>query len=136
MKKEEFPTFLNEQPTVIFGRTARELLIIACGCVAGYTVWPHATALLPGAGGVVLGIACAGIPALLSLVVALISIGNRSMEEWLFCWLTYVLIPKIYLYKPLEESVEDFADEKNEKSKQIKQQQGAADDTADAIDED
>jgi hypothetical protein len=135
VKKEEFPTFLNEQPTVIFGRTARELLIIACGCLVGYTVWPHATALLPGAGGVLLGIVCAGIPALLSLAVALIAIANRPMEEWFFCWLTYVLIPKLYLYKPLEESMGDFAEEKDEKSKHTRQQ-GAADDTADAIDED
>ena len=33
MQKEEFPTFLNEQPTIIFGRTGRELLIIVCGIV-------------------------------------------------------------------------------------------------------
>jgi hypothetical protein len=39
MKKEEFPTFLNEQPTVVFGRTTRELLIISIGLAGGYLIW-------------------------------------------------------------------------------------------------
>jgi hypothetical protein len=43
VQKEEFPTFLNEQPTIIFGRTGRELLIIVCGIVTGYTTWGSVT---------------------------------------------------------------------------------------------
>jgi len=39
MNKEEFPTFLNEQPKVIFGRTGRELLIIVLGIIGAYTLW-------------------------------------------------------------------------------------------------
>ncbi len=39
MKKEEFPTFLNEQPTVVFGRTTRELLVILVGLTGAYLVW-------------------------------------------------------------------------------------------------
>ncbi|HZR38510.1 MAG TPA: DUF3487 family protein [Ktedonobacteraceae bacterium] len=131
MKKEEFPTFLNEQPTVIFGRTTRELLIIVCGLVAGYTAWGNISILLPGTGGTVLGITCAVLLTLLSIAVALISIASRPMEEWLFCWLTYTLMPKLYIYKPLEENREDPADEKSKN-----EQQSDTDNTADAIDED
>ncbi len=133
MKKEEFPTFLNEQPTVIFGRTTRELLIIACGCAGSYVIWNNTRVLLPGPGGIALGVACAIAPALLSIVIALISIGNRPLEEWFLCWLTYTFMPRIYLYKPLEESMDDFADKKK---KDARQHRSDTDGTADIIDED
>jgi len=48
MKKEEFPTFLNEQPTVVFGRTTRELLVILVGLTGAYLVWTNIGALMPG----------------------------------------------------------------------------------------
>jgi len=105
MKKEEFPTFLNEQPTVIFGRTARELLIISCGLVGAYVVWVRVGGLLPGLSGSVLGIMLALIVVVGAFVVALVSVASRSLEEWFFCWLTFVMIPKLYLYRPLEEDI-------------------------------
>ncbi len=106
MKKEEFPTFLNEQPTVIFGRTERELLIMACGIVVGYTAWQHLKGLIPGIGGEALAIVLAALLVALSIVVALVSVGKRPLEEWFFCWLLYVMVPKVYLYKPPEEEAE------------------------------
>lgn len=106
MKKEEFPTFLNEQPSVIFGRTERELLIMACGIVLGYTTWQNLKGLIPGVGGEALAIVLALLLVALSIVVALVSIGKRPLEEWFFCWLLYVMVPKVYLYKPLEDEAE------------------------------
>jgi hypothetical protein len=108
MKKEEFPTFLNEQPTVVFGRTARELLVIACGLVGGYVVWIRVGNFIPGPLGFTLGIMLAVIIVVSAFVVALVSIASRPLEEWFFCWLAFVMMPKLHLYRPLEEDVYSF----------------------------
>lgn len=106
MKKEEFPTFLNEQPTIIFGRTGRELLIIACGLVLGLRVWGDMGALLPGFAGTLLGILLASIIVIASLVLALVKVGYRTLEEWIFSWFIFIASPKVYMYRPWEEDIE------------------------------
>jgi Ca2+/Na+ antiporter len=132
MKKEEFPTFLNEQPTVIFGRTGRELLIIACGLVSSYTTVVKVNTFIAGSIGLVLGITLAIMIVVLAFAIALISIGNRSIEEWAFCGLLYILTPKLYIYKSVEENPESGEDEKSKNE----HQQDDADDIADAFEED
>jgi len=106
MKKEEFPTFLNEQPTIIFGRTGRELLIMVCGAILSYKVWDDVHALLPNLAGLLLGILLAVIILLFFIVLALVKVGYRPLEEWIFSWFIFVAIPKVYIYKPWEENVE------------------------------
>ncbi len=128
MKKEEFPTFLNEQPTVIFGRTGRELLIIVCGIVASYTTWGSVNGAIPGIGGQVFSGFMAALIVLASLVIALTNIASRPLEEWIVVWLTYVVMPRVYMYQPLEEEIdEDPNDEKNDSQRS---------DDADALEED
>lgn len=128
MKKEEFPTFLNEQPTIIFGRTGRELLIVVIGIVVAYTTWGNIKSDIPGAGGMALGIFLAVVIVILSLVVSLTNIAARPLEEWLIVWLSYVVMPRVYMYQqPEEELDEDQADEKDDS-----QRPG----DADALDED
>ncbi|HTK08593.1 MAG TPA: hypothetical protein VL485_15605 [Ktedonobacteraceae bacterium] len=105
MKKEEFPTFLNEQPTVIFGRTGRELLIIACGLFAAYRVWDKVSNLLPSVGGSLLAAFLVIMIVIGSLVLALLKVGYRHLEEWVFTWLFFVSMPRVYLYKPWEDEV-------------------------------
>jgi hypothetical protein len=115
VKKEEFPTFLNEQPTIIFGRTGRELLIIICGIVGGYSAWGSVTGSLHDFIGQFLGVFLAIVLVVTALVVALTNIGSRPLEEWLVVWLTYVVMPRVYMYQPLEEEIdEDPTDEKND----------------------
>lgn len=114
MQKEEFPTFLNEQPTIIFGRTGRELLIIVCGIVTGYTTWGSVTHSLPGVGGQVLGYFLAALLVIASLVLSLTTIGSRPLEEWFVVWLVYVMMPRVYLYQPLQEETDDLISEKND----------------------
>lgn len=113
-KKEEFPTFLNEQPTIIFGRTGRQLLIIVIGIVGGTLLWSALVGVQNTIGWQVLTGILTGIPILLSLVIALIPIADRGMEEWLFVWLLYATLPRIYLYIPVEEEVEVFSEEGSE----------------------
>src|SRR5690242_16011280 len=110
MKKEEFPTFLNEQPTVVFGRTARELLFIACSIVVAWNIWQVTDSVLGNPGALFLRITLAVLPAILGIILALVYVGYRPLEEWLFVWLLYAFTPKIFLYKPLEEIVEQNED--------------------------
>ncbi|GCE49937.1 hypothetical protein EI42_01675 [Thermosporothrix hazakensis] len=121
MKKEEFPTFLNEQPTIIFGRTGRELLIIVCGVVGGYSLWVNCSELLPDLWWMITCAILAGLVVLLSLIIALLPIAERPMEEWFMCWLLFVSMPRLYLYRPSEDVAEDEKPSKAKK-KSPKQQ--------------
>ena len=109
MKKEEFPTFLNEQPAVIFGRTARELLIIIVGLSTGYLLSQSVGNAIAGSetAGIALKVAIAAIPLTLSVIVAFAKVATRPLEEWGLVWLFYSLIPKVYLYMPFEEDATD-----------------------------
>jgi hypothetical protein len=105
MKKEEFPTFLNEQPTVVFGRTTRELLVILVGLTGAYLVWTNIGILIPGPdiGVMVIKGLFSAVPLIGSLIVAFVKIASRPLEEWAAIGVFYVLTPKVYLYMPLEE---------------------------------
>ena len=74
--------------------------------LAGYSVWSATTPLLNLAawhiGCTILG----GGLFLLSLVVALVDIGAKHLEEWACIWFFYVLMPKIAIYRPLSASLE------------------------------
>jgi hypothetical protein len=105
MQKEEFPTFLNEQPKIIFGRTGRELLIIVLGIAAAFTLWQSISSLRSEVWwGAICLLVCA-LLAIASIVFALVNIANRPLEVWTAAWLAYVLTPKLYLYRQLEEDV-------------------------------
>jgi hypothetical protein len=121
MKKEEFPTFLNEQPTIIFGRTGRELLIIVCGLVLSLRIWGDMSNLLPGFAGSFLGILLAIIIVIAFLVLALVKVGYRPPEEWIFAWFIFIASPKVYMYKPWEEDVEYQAEVADSTRQLIKQ---------------
>lgn len=134
MKKEEFPTFLNEKPTVIFGRTERELLIIACGIVLGYTLWQRVSKLIPGFGGTLLAVALAALCVILAFIDALVSVAGRTLDEWFFCWLFYMVVPKVYLYKPLEEEAERACSERRP-AQESRKRAASEDDEVDPLEE-
>jgi hypothetical protein len=106
MKKEEFPTFLNEQPTVVFGRTTRELLIILIGLTGAYLVWTNMDVFMPGLdfGVAIIKGLLAAVPLIGSIVVAFIKVASRPLEEWATIGAFYFLTPKVYLYMPLGDS--------------------------------
>lgn len=108
MKKEEFPTFLNEQPTVVFGRTTRELLVILVGLTGAYIVWSNLGNLIAGSdfGVIIIKGLFAVIPLIGSIIVAFVKIASRPLEEWAAIGVFYFLTPKVYLYMPLEEARE------------------------------
>jgi hypothetical protein len=108
MQKEEFPTFLNEQPTIIFNRTGRELLLIAMGATLAFGTWTDLGNVIHG--NIIVANLVKGLVVLIemtiALVIAFVKIATRPLEEWAATWLFYVLIPKVYIYVPVEESVE------------------------------
>jgi hypothetical protein len=109
MKKEEFPTFLNEQPTVIFGRTTRELLILAIGLAGGYLIWLDISG--PGIAMIILKWGVAMLPLILALFVAFMKVATRPLEEWAVIGFSYLVLPKVYLYFP---GVEDTQSERDQ----------------------
>lgn len=105
MKKEEFPTFLNEQPTVAFGRTTRELLLILLGLTLAYLVWVLLGRVIPGddfGSRIVKGL-FAVIPLSAMLAVAFVQIASRPLEIWGLIGVMYFFTPKVFTYDPTEE---------------------------------
>ncbi len=118
MKKEEFPTFLNEQPTIIFGRTGRELLIIAIGLGMAYISWLRLGSVIHGNGlgtGIV-KVVISLIVVAIAATIAFVKVATRTLEEWGFIWLFYTIVPKTYIYLPEEEG-EPSNEESDEQKK-------------------
>ena len=109
MKKVELPTFFETQPTIIFRRTGRELIIILCGIALGYYMWSCITSHSIAA--TVLRIFLMAIPIVTSVLVALISIAERPLEEWALILLLYAFTPKFYQYIPFDGEEESQARE-------------------------
>jgi K+-transporting ATPase A subunit len=123
MKKEEFPTFLNQRPAIVFGRTGRELIIITIGLSLGYLAWLNISSSLTNSPALTAAIKLI-IAALLlagALVVAFIKIATRPLEEWALVWVFYLFVPKVFIYMPAEESV---LPETNDKEKEREKVQG------------
>lgn len=109
MKKVELPTYFETQPTIVFGRTGRELIVILCGIALGYYMWSCITSHSIAA--TALRIFLMAIPIVTSVLVALISIAERPLEEWVLILLFYAFTPKFYQYKPFDWEEEPQANE-------------------------
>lgn len=105
MKKTEFPTFLNEQPTIVFGRTMRELLVILVGIGVAYAVWRNLGVLLPGSGFGILLFKSFWIILILGATgaVSLVKVASRPLEEWALVGFFYYCTPKVFLYMPVDD---------------------------------
>jgi len=112
MKKEEFPTFLNEQPTVAFGRTTRELVLVLLGVSLTYLAWLLLGHIIPGddlAARIVKGI-IAAIPLAGLITVAFVQVASRPLEIWGVVGMMYFFTPKVFTYDPTEELDRDDDD--------------------------
>jgi hypothetical protein len=87
---------------VVFGFTARQLLLLLIGCSLGYNLWLHLSALTAFALiGQVLRIAITLIPAGVAAALALISVEDRPLEVWLLVLVRYRQRPRVYLWRSL-----------------------------------
>ena len=96
------PTHMSLPDKVVFGLTARQLLLLLIGCSLGYNLWLHLSALEVFALlGQVLRIAITLIPAGVAAALALISIAGRPLEIWLLVLVRYWQRPHVYLWRSL-----------------------------------
>ena len=99
------PTHMNLPDKVVFGLTARQLLLLLVGCSLGYNLWLHLGALdalaLPGQ---VLRMVLALVPAVCAATLALISVADRPLEVWFLVLVRYWQQPRIYMWRSLRMS--------------------------------
>jgi hypothetical protein len=109
------PTHMSLPDKVVFGLTARQLLLLLVGCSLGYNLWLHLSALvslaLPGQ---VLRIVLVLVPAGLAAALALISVADRPLEVWLIVLVHYWQRPRIYLWHSLRLSEQEQSSRKHE----------------------
>lgn len=93
------PTHMNMADRVVFGLTARQLLILLIGCSAGYDLYLQLHGLVVlAAAGMLIRLGVASVPALLALVFALLAIEGRPLEIWLFILIRYWQRPQYYVW--------------------------------------
>ena len=94
------PTHMSLPDKVVFGLTARQLLLLLIGCSLGYNLWLHLGALealaLPGQ---TIRMALALVPATMAATLALISVADRPLEIWLLVLVRYWQRPRVYLWR-------------------------------------
>ena len=96
------PTHMNLPDKIVFGLTARQLLLLLIGCSMGYNLWLHLGALETLAlMGQVLRIALALVPAGVAAALAMISVADRPLEVWLLVLVHYWQRPRVYLWRSL-----------------------------------
>ena len=96
------PTHMSLPDKVVFGLTARQLLLLLIGCSLGYNLWLHLGALEAFALiGQVLRIGLALVPAGVAATLALISVADRPLEVWLLVLVRYWQRPQVYLWRSL-----------------------------------
>jgi hypothetical protein len=96
------PTHMNLPDKVVFGLTARQLLLLLVGCSLGYNLWLHLGALdalaIPGQA---IRLTLALVPAGLAADLALITVADRPLEIWLLVLVRYWQRPKVYIWRSL-----------------------------------
>ena len=99
------PTHMSLPDKVVFGLTARQLLLLLIGCSLGYNLWLHLGALTAFAFiGQVLRIGLALVPVGVAATLALISVADRPLEVWLLVLVRYWQRPHVYLWRSLRMS--------------------------------
>src|SRR5258708_3720624 len=96
------PTHISLTDKVVFGLTARQLLLLLIGCSLGYNFWLHLSMLVAFALlGQVLRIGIALVPAGIAVALAFIAVADRPLEVWLLVLVRYWQRPRVYLWRSL-----------------------------------
>jgi PrgI family protein len=94
------PTHMSMPDKVVFGLTARQLLILLIGCSASYDLWLQLHALNPyTAVGLIVRVGMAVLPAVAATALALISVAGRSLEVWSLVLFRYWQQPQTYVWR-------------------------------------
>ena len=103
MSQHEVPTHLNVEDRVIFGLTARQFLYMLVGSSTTYALWDQLGTLPTPARA-----ACVGLCMAVTLAFALLRLGGRSLEEWLFAALLYGSTARRSTWQPREPQASDW----------------------------
>ena len=96
------PTHMSLPDKVVFGLTARQLLLLLIGCSLGYNLWLHLSMLVAFALlGQVLRSGIALVPAGIAVALACIAVVDRPLEVWLLVLVRYWQRPQVYLWRSL-----------------------------------
>jgi hypothetical protein len=94
------PTHMSMPDKVVFGLTARQLLILLIGCSASYDLWLQLHALNPyTAIGLMVRVGIALLPAVAATALALISVAGRPLEVWSLVLFRYWQQPQTYVWR-------------------------------------
>jgi hypothetical protein len=94
------PTHMSIPDKVVFGLTARQLLILLIGCSASYDLWLQLHALNPyTALGLMVRVGIAVMPAAAATALALISVAGRPLEAWSLVLFRYWQRPQVYVWR-------------------------------------
>jgi hypothetical protein len=94
------PTHMSMPDKVVFGLTARQLLILLIGCSASYDLWLQLHTLNPyTALGLIMRVGIAVMPAAVATALALISVAGRPLEAWSLVLFRYWQRPKTYVWR-------------------------------------
>jgi hypothetical protein len=114
MQRHEIPTHLEVEDKILGTLTVRQLLFLAVGLSLSYGLWGllHQLAASPDRHlPLVAQLALAALPALCTLVLALVQPGGRPLEEWLLAIMRYAGQPKVCVWRPLPDEEGDEGDD-------------------------
>jgi PrgI family protein len=95
----DVPTHLEVTDKLVFGLTAGQTLFCACGIFVGYSLWKRLLVLgMPLAGALALAV----VTAMFLISLTLIRPEDRSLDQWCFVLLRYLLQPKVCLLARVE----------------------------------
>src|SRR5437762_1995221 len=96
------PTHLKVPDKVLFGLTARQLLILLIGCCLAYNLWFQLDPLAAtGTFGQIVRLLLIAFPLGGALAFSLVEIADRPLERWLWIALRYWRQPKTYVWRSL-----------------------------------
>jgi hypothetical protein len=117
MQAHQVPTHMNMPDKLVFGLTAKQLLMTLIGGSAGYDIWIHLHVLLAyGLLGLLARLALSLIPAAIALSFALVNVAGRPLEMWALVWLRYVRQPKTYVWHSIRFSAESSVEGRKERT--------------------
>ena len=90
----DVPTHLEVTDKLVFGMTAGQTLFAAASVFVGYSLYRRLVLLGMGP---FLGLPIAGLCALLLMSLALVRPEGRSLDQWCFVLLRYLIQPKVCL---------------------------------------
>lgn len=99
MHRQTIPVHLETKDTLVFGLTAKQVMVLSLGITLAYAVYSS----LPAGSLLLLGgsLLVAAVPIVLALLVAFVRPAGQGLDAWAMIWLLFVFSPKTYLWEPL-----------------------------------